>query len=259
MIATIIRPELGATKVAAVRHRDIESLHRKISARAPFRANRLVALLSKMFALSIRWDMRPDNPAKGIERTPERQRRRYLDKAELRRCVTAVSEHSDQTVACAIWLLMLTGARKMEILAATWDMFDVDKATWVRSHTKQKKEHRAPLSSAAIRIIVRLKSERKNSAFLFPTHAKSGHLMDLKKSWKIICLRADLKDFRIHDLRHTYASYIVSNQHSLEVIGALLGHSQAQTTHRYAHLLDDPQRAATEQAGEIFHALVPDR
>jgi integrase len=282
MIAQWIKPELGNQKVADVRHEDIERLHRKITTRgAPTRANRVAALLSKMFALAIRWEMRADNPARGLERNSEEKRTRYLSGDELRRLTEALAVYENQTAANAIRLLLLTGARRGELLAARWDQFDLKEGVWTKpsSHTKQKREHRVPLSGPTRQLLAEMReaadrraagANRAPSRFLFParrarrplaeinvrgvareSQESDGHMVEIKRPWRAICALAGLSSVRVHDLRHSYASILASAGLSLPVIGALLGHTQPGTTSRYAHLFDDPLRAATERVGAI--------
>jgi integrase len=249
LIEQWIKREFGNRKVADIRHADIERLHRKITAHGtPIRANRAATLLSKMFALAARWEMRLDNPVRGLDRNSEERRARYLSGNELRRLTVALAEHPHQQAANAIRLLLLTGARRGEVLAARWNQFDLEEGVWVKpsSHTKQKREHRVPLSATARQLLGEMRSE---SEWVFPS--RNGPLTDIKKSWHTICAAAEITGVRLHDLRHTYASVLASAGLSLPIIGALLGHTQAATTHRYAHLLDDPLRAATERAAAI--------
>ena len=247
-----ILPRLGKLKVAEVSHTDIEKLHRQIAEMAPYRANRTVAVLSRMFNLAIKWRLRSDNPAIGIERKPEEKRERYLSPAELTRLAEVLATRPGPS-ANAVRLLLLTGARRMEVLAAEWSQFDLEAGIWTKpaSTTKQAKLHRVPLSAPAWQLLVEMRGKAGGSPFLFPG-ANGGPQRDLKKFWASICKAAAIEGARLHDLRHTYASVLASSGLSLPVIGALLGHSQAATTHRYAHLLDDPLRTATERAGAII-------
>lgn len=275
MLRRLIRPELGSRKVAAITFADIDRLHRKVTQQAgPYQANRVLALLSKMFSLSIRWEMRADNPAKGIERNLEEKRHRYLTGDELRRLTEALAKHSSPIAANAIRLLLLTGARRGEVLSATWDQFDLEAAVWVKpsSHTKNKLRHRVPLSAPARQLLVQMRDEEEVSArqsgrspspYAFPGREGDGPMVEIKKTWASLCKAAGITGVRIHDLRHTYASVLASSGLSLPIIGALLGHTQPSTTARYAHLFDDPLRNATERAGAIIsgtsvgHATTP--
>lgn len=255
MLDQIILPRLGKFKVADVRHADIDRLHREVTKRAPYRANRSAALLSKMFSLAVKWEMRADNPAKGIERNHEEKRTRYLLGDELVRLTAALAEHPEQTSANAVRLLLLTGARRGEVLSATWDQFDVEAGVWIKpsAHTKQKSEHRVPLSAPAMQLLSDMKATAAGDC-LFPGKSPDVPLTEIKHFWAAICRTADIKDCRIHDLRHTYASILASAGLSLPVIGALLGHTQPNTTARYSHLFDDPLRQATERVGAVVTA-----
>jgi integrase len=247
IIRRVILPRFGKSKVAAIRYVDIEALHRDLSITAPYAANRAAALLSKMFSLAIKWGMATDNPAKGIERNSEQPRARYLDADEVNRLQDALDRQANQSTANAIRLLLLTGARRSEVLSATWDQFNLDGRVWVKpaASVKQKRLHRVPLSTASVTLLRQMRAAT-SSQFLFPGTGPSGHVVDIKKGWAAVCKSAKLEGVRLHDVRHTFASHIVSAGSSLPVVGALLGHTQAQTTSRYAHLLDEPLRRATE-------------
>ena len=253
MIRNYIMPGLAPLKVQAVRYVDIERLHREVSKHAPFQANRMVALLSKMFSLAVKWGWRTDNPASGIERNPEQPRNRYLTPQEAKRLLLALDNHPDRPSANAIRLLMLTGARRSEVLAARLDQFDLDLAVWINdsSHTKQKRYHRVPLSDPAIALLRTMKETAK-SDYLFPSPGSYPHMTDIKKFWKVVCEQASVSDVRLHDLRHTFASALASQGEGLQVIGALLGHNQPQTTASYVHLFDEPLRNATNKAAAMF-------
>jgi integrase len=252
-----ILPALGRLKVAAVSHADIDAFHRKISTRAPTHANRVLACLSKMFSLAIRWGWRLDNPAKGIERNQEHKRQRYLSGAELTRLTQALVELKDQGAANAVRLLLLTGARRGELLAAHWSDFDFDAGVWTKpgSTTKQKTTHRVPLSRAACQLLTEMQRAAE-SEYLFPARL-TPYRLDIDDAWGVLRKAANIPDVRLHDLRHTYASVLASSGLSLPVIGALLGHSTAATTHRYSHLVDDVLRTATERASAIITGATP--
>lgn len=313
VLKRFILPRLGRIKVKDITHRQVEDFHRERSKTSPTQANREVALLSKMFALAIKWGYREDNPAKGIERNPEERRARYLMGEELAALSAAMRDHRDQRSANVVRLLLLTGCRRGEALTATWDQLDLAAGVWVKpsAHTKTKKEHRVPLSPPAVKLLadIRAAQEAKAAeakqqapAYVFPGDQGVPHITDIKKSWHSLTrkasvrlwasrpdssegaivarLAAELKDgampifaaveaaakvdgttlplgltdVRLHDLRHSYASMLVSAGLSLPVIGALLGHTQTQTTARYAHLFDDPLRAATAQVGAMIEA-----
>ena len=254
-IANNILPALKHLKVADVTYSHIDALHRKITRRGTtYTANRTLAILSKMFSLAIKWQWRADNPAKGIERNQEVHRHRYLSADELARLTKALDEHRDQQAANIIRLLLLTGARRGEVLAARWDDLDLMAGIWVKpaGSTKQRTEHRVPLSAPARQLLAELHEQMADDAeFVFPGR-DGGHRVNVGGNWQALRKAADIADVRLHDLRHTYASILASSGKSLLVIGALLGHSQAATTSKYAHLLDDTLREATESVGAII-------
>jgi len=275
LIKQWIKPELGKKKVATVECDDIDALHIKITkAGTPVRANRTATLLSKMFNLAIRWKMRRDNPVKGLKRNTEEPRTRYLsaETGELAHLAEALASHPNEQAANVIRLLLLTGARRGEALSATWMQFDLKGGVWTKpsAHTKTKKEHRVPLSRAVIDMLIAMRTKveqaadeynakrrpgqpkRDPSPYLFPGKGTDVPMVEIKTAWAAIRKAARLDDgVRLHDLRHSYASILASEGLSLPVIGALLGHTQPGTTARYAHLLDDPLRAATERVGAI--------
>lgn len=257
MLDKIVLPEIGTLKVHEVRKDDIDKIHRQVSQTRPIRANRVAQLLSKMFALAIRWEYRVDNPVSGLQRNPEPKRTRYLSTEELRRLLAVLAEHPNQNAANVVRLLLLTGARRGEVLNATWDQFDFDEGIWVKpsAHTKQRKEHRVPLSAPVLQLLSNLNKDVDTSRFVFPGRVEGEPLKEIKRFWADICVKAQLEDFRIHDLRHTYASILASAGLSLPVIGALLGHTQPNTTARYSHLYDDPLREATQRVGSLFSTL----
>jgi integrase len=249
-IAADILPVMRRLKVAAVTYSDVDRLHRDIGKRAPTHANRVLALLSKMFSLAIRWGWRSDNPCRGIERNQEQKRRRYLSGDELARLTVALAAHRDQQAANIVRLLLLTGARRGEVLAAEWNQFDLETGTWSKpgATTKQKTDHIIPLSAPVRQLLADRLKERDRSEYLFPGRL-GGHRRDIKDAWAAICKSAGITGLRVHDLRHSYASHLANAGFGLHIIGSLLGHTQPATTHRYAHLIDDPLRAATERAG----------
>jgi integrase len=248
-----------------------------------------------MFARAVEWEWRSDNPCTEVARYDEEKRERFLTPDELGRLLAAIAAYPVKRSANAIRLLLLTGARRGEVLRATWDQFDLEAGIWTKpsSHTKQKKRHRVPLSAPAQLLLNEMRrdshkaSERgKASPFVFPGASADEPLADIKKAWAAICGKAGLAEriekrtkagkivrqkrngqpvmiwrttVRVHDLRHTYASILASSGQSLQIIGALLGHTQASTTARYSHLLDDPLRQATARVGALVDSMAKKR
>jgi integrase len=265
MLDLHIAPHFGThVKVADVTFEQIDRLHHKLTkAGAPYMANRTIAVLSKMFSLAVRWRMRDDNPCKGIEKNYESKRKRYLTPDELARLSAALASYGDQQIACIFRLLLLTGARRGEVLGMEWSALDLGAGIWIKmgSTTKQKTDHVVPLSAPARQLLIEMQDEyicrhpkKPLPQYVFPGSGDTGHVISVKKSWASICKSAGISGLRIHDLRHSFASQLASGGASLPLIGALLGHSNPTTTHRYAHLFDDPQRAAVERVGAIITA-----
>jgi len=253
MLRGWILPAIGNKKLAAVRPADIEALHAKITkSGSPIRANRVVGLCSKMFSLAVKWGYRPDNPCKGaVDRNPETKRKRYLGLPEIHRLTEALAKCQSQSAANAIRLLLLTGARRNEVCAARWEQFDLHAGTWIKpgATTKQKTDHHVPLSAPALQLLTKMGP--KQSGYLFPGRDGTGYL-NVRTSWEAVRQDAGLGDVRLHDLRHSVASILVSSGASLPLIGALLGHSNPATTSRYAHLHLDPLREAAERVGAVI-------
>jgi integrase len=221
----------------------------------PGRANRLGCAIRKMFNLAIRWEMRTDNPAAGFIRNPENPRERFLNIDEITKVSELLAYDPNQLMANIIRLLMLTGARRGEVLNARWEQFDLDRAVWTKpaATTKQRRVHRAPISGAAVQLLRTMKaSTPQGCPWVFPGYAEGKPVHEIKRFWDRIRKQAGIPDVRIHDLRHTFASLLVSGGMSLPMIGRLLGHTQVQTTQRYAHLFDDPLRAGLQQVDRLL-------
>jgi integrase len=249
MLRVHVRPALGRHKVAALTFSDIDKLHRALTKHSgPYRANRTIAVLSKALSLAMKWKWRGDNPCKGIERNDEIKRVRYLTGAELERLSKALSEHDDRDAANIFRLLMLTGARHGEVLAMRWA--DIKDGIWTKpgATTKTRTEHVVPLNAPARQLLA---GREQASEFVFPGR-RGGHRINVKSNWRRVCRAAKISGLRIHDLRHSFASQLASAGVGLHVIGGLLGHTQAQTSHRYAHLFRDTLQAATEKVGAII-------
>jgi len=221
----------------------------------PIRANRMGEVLRKMFTLAMEWEWRADNPAQGFHRRIENARERFLSPDELVRLAAALDAATDQRAASIIRMCMLTGARVGEVRNARFEQFNLDYAIWSKpaSTTKQRKVHRVPISQDVVAIVrQRQLVVPSGNPWVFPGDAIGKPVREVRRFWVKVQKEADLPDVRIHDLRHTFASLLVSGGASLEIIGRLLGHSQMQTTQRYAHLMESPLRAGVDSVASIF-------
>jgi hypothetical protein len=152
---------------------------------------------------------------------------------------------------------MLTGARRGEVLNARWEQFDLDGAVWTKpaATTKQRRLHRTPVSGAVVALLRTIRRRLPpDCQWVFPGDAPGKPMQEIKRFWDDVRAKTDLPGVRVHDLRHTFASLLVSGGMSLPMIGKLLGHTQVQTTARYAHLFDDPLRVGLEQVGDMLRA-----
>jgi integrase len=279
MLAEIAK-YLGAhTKVADVHAGDIQDMHRKISESIgshgkprPIRANRILAICSKAFSLSLipkageskPWrDQAQGNPCKGVKRNHEEGRERFFSQAELAAISDALAEYPGVAADC-VRLVMLTGSRPAEAMKAKWEEFDSEPGYWIKpsAHTKQRKTHKLPLSPPAIELIERLRKRRKGKGeWVFPGDIQNEPLKALWHVWHFVRKRTGLgQDARVYDLRHSFASIGAGGGLSLPIIGKLLGHTQARTTERYAHLASDVlQEAAAKITRVIVNAGKPDK
>ena len=221
----------------------------------PIRANRVGEVLRKMFTLAIGWGWRTDNPATGFKKRVETARERFLSQDEIGRLAEALDAAEDQRAAGIIRLCMLTGSRVGEVRQARFEQFNLELGIWSKpaATTKQRKIHRIPIS-AEVAAIVRQRQllVPKGNPWLFPGDTAGQPVKEVRRFWIQIQKQVKLPGVRIHDLRHTFASLLVSGGASLEMIGKLLGHSQMQTTQRYAHLMDSPLRAGVDAVASMF-------
>lgn len=255
MARDYILPAIGRKRVKDIDHIDLSKLHRHITDLGrPYRANRVLEVVRGSLNLAIQLKWIDSNPAIGFKKNPENPRERYLSEEEMQSLHMALLNDEDQRQSNVVKLLLLTGARLGEVLKAEWEQFNLDKGTWTKpsSHTKQRRLHHVPLSSAAIDLLQEIQ-RTTNSRFVFPQiNNPEAHIVDIKRLWTRLMKRTGIKNFRIHDLRHTYASCLVSNGLSLPIVGKLLGHTQAATTMRYAHLNNNPLREATNLAASVL-------
>jgi integrase len=262
MIGHILKHVGADRRVADVHHGDIVALHRALTdSGRPVLANRTVSCASRVFSLALKpmagedkpWrDQAQGNPCKGIERNPEQAKERFLSPAEIAAVVEGLDAYGRTPAADCIRLIMLTGCRPGEAMLATWAQFDAQPQFWVKpsATTKQRREHRLPLSAPALQLIDEIRARRgevEPGDYVFPGQLPSQPLQQLRRCWDAVCKRAGLSGVRIYDLRHTFAATGAGGGLSLPLIGRLLGHTQHRTTMRYAHLADDPLREAADK------------
>ncbi len=246
-----VLPALGKKRLDLVTRADIQRLHAKMVDR-PGAANHVMGLLGKMFNLAEKWGLRSDgtNPCRHIDKYPSRKMERYLSPVEFGRLAKILNEaEKDGSIFIgaiqAIRLLIFTGCRLGEILTLKWDYIDFEnkRINLADSKTGRKTVY---LSGPAIDVLKAIPRVQDNPHVLVGRFHR-GHMTRMGHQWEAIRKRADLHDVRMHDLRHSYASVAANLGESLPMIGKLLGHTQAQTTARYAHLAADPVKDAAER------------
>ena len=257
-----ILPALGAIPVRAVGREDVAALHLKLRD-TPYAANRVLLVLTKMFSLAETWGLRAygTSPCRLVRRYHEHRRERFLTNEEFRRLGQVLDEAESGggmgvRAARAIRLLMLTGCRRNEILTLRWGHVDL-KAGELRLRDTKTGARMVPLSPTAARVLEG-GPRIPGNPWVFPGVKTGAHLSELTHWWKQIRARAGLPNLRLHDLRHSFASRALALGESLPMIGKLLGHSQLQTTARYAHLARDAvHTAASDVADSIGADILP--
>ena len=254
-----IVPELGKMPLSAVERAQVLDLHHRLHS-TPSIANAVVRTLSLMFRLAEDWGLVYEgcNPCRTITKYPQRKRERFLTDEEFTRLGQVLDEvetegGASQAAVAAIRLLMLTGCRKSEILTLRWEHVALDAAE-LRLRDGKTGARVISLPPMAVQLLVGLPRDLDNP-WVIPGRHPGTHLRELADAWKVIRTRAGLDDVRIHDLRHSFASRALILGESLPMIGKLLGHSQVETTARYAHLSRD---TVHESAARVAESLATD-
>ncbi len=281
IVENLLRPKLGHLKVADVTANDVSRFHGALH-KTPYMANRAIAALSKAMGLAELWGMRPDhsNPCRRVQRYREEARERYLNIAEFQRLGVVLADaetgrlkvpnergemiprHVNPQAIRALRLLILTGGRKSEIIGLRWENVSLEAGRAILPDTKTGR-NTLQLPPPAVQLLADASQEQGEPKWGFVVRGADRtdpecRLPGIDGPWKVIRKAAGLEGLRLHDLRHAYASVAVASGLSLPMIGALLGHREVKTTARYAHLADDPQKAAADLiAGTIDGAMKP--
>ena len=271
-----IKPLLGQTRIRALTRSDVEKFQQDVAAgksKADVKtkprgraivsggkgtAARSLAVLGTLLSFAVKRGMRPDNPARGVKLFANDRRERFLTLDEIARIGEALSkleaDGANPTAIAAIRLLMLTGCRRGEIIGLCWKWVDFERCC-LRLPDSKTGAKVVPLGDAAIGLL-RSVPVVDGSPFVFPASRGDRHFVGLPSVWHKATEVAGLSGLRLHDLRHSFASVAVSGGESLYVVGRILGHRQARTTEIYAHLADDPVRAAANRAAEKINAAL---
>ena len=258
-VRLFVDPVIGELRVPEVQRKDIAALHHGLRDK-PYQANRTLGVLSKMFSLAEVWGWRPDgsNPCRHVKRYKEHKRERFLSPEETERLGQVLREAEEEmpSAVAAFRLLLLTGCRMSEIRNLRWDYVKDDCIELSDAKTGGRVVPLGPEARAVLSAIPR----DEDNPWVIAGRLPGSHLTDLQRPWRRIRKQAGLEDVRIHDLRHSFASRALALGESLTMIGKLLGHTQVQTTARYAHLARDSiQTAAARITGSIGGNLLGER
>lgn len=257
-VKNFIKPAIGKVQVEDIQRSHIADLHHKHRDK-PYQSNRTLGVLSVMFNQAEVWSLRPDgsNPCRHVKKYEEKKRERYLSTEELVRLGNTLNELEaegveSQSAINAIRLLILTGCRLGEIQTLKWDYIKGSSLFLPDSKTGAKRVYLGPVALEALSLIKRI----EGNPYVITGNREGAYLTDMQKPWRRIRKAAGLDDLRIHDLRHSFASSAVGMGESLPMIGKLLGHSQVQTTARYAHLADNPVQASVARVSSEISRLM---
>ncbi len=271
-----IRPLLGKMEVAKLTKADVEKARRAIATGATATtkvgrlrgrvrvvggegtATRTIRLLSSILSFAEDRGMIATNPARGVKLTPDRKLNRFLSPVEIRRLGAVLRAPQPtagmETAVKIIELLMLTGARRQEISALKWTEVDFTFSV-LRLEASKTGAKIVPLAGAALARLEAIRGEPDaDPVWVFPNARGDGPYDGVGRAWDRLRAQADLDGVRLHDLRHTFASVGAGQGVGLTLIGGLLGHTQASTTQRYAHLADHPLRQAAEKIADDIAA-----
>lgn len=230
---------IGLRHMDSVSKQDVIAVMNKANARlSPSSSYRLFVLLRYMFNLAIRWNVGSikHNPTQhhALPRI-NNHRERYLSKDETQQLLTAINQSRNPMLRYIIPMLLLTGARKREVLDAQWGDFDTERRFWRIPLTKSGTERFVPLSDAVIALLANI-PKHNDCTYVFANPHTQLPYVAIYYSWHSARKTAGLSDVRLHDLRHSFASFLVNAGCSLYEVQKLLGHSSAKMTQRYSHL-----------------------
>ena len=252
-------PYFGTMRMKDIEKRDVVQLiNDELPDYKPGSINRVIILLRYMFNLAIKWEIEGvfRNPTAGIPLLKENnQVERFLSAEEAKALLIAIKASKNPMLQHIVSMLILTGARKREVLDAKWEDFDMERTSWRIPNTKAGKARIVPLSDTATALLTKLR-KKKRSPYAFANPITLKPYKSIYYSWHTARKEAGLDDVRIHDLRHSFASFLVNAGRSLYEVQTLLGHTQIKTTQRYAHLSTTSLRAASNEVSLAVPELI---
>ena len=252
-------PYFGTMRMKDIEKRDVVQLiNDQLPDYKPGSINRVIILLRYMFNLAIKWEIEGvfRNPTAGIPLLKENnQVERFLSAEEAKALLIAIKASKNPMLQHIVSMLILTGARKREVLDAKWEDFDMERNSWRIPNTKAGKARIVPLSDTATALLTKLR-KKKRSPYAFANPITLKPYKSIYYSWHTARKEAGLDDVRIHDLRHSFASFLVNAGRSLYEVQTLLGHTQIKTTQRYAHLSTTSLRAASNEVSLAVPELI---
>jgi integrase len=256
-----ILPVLGKKYLDEITKKDIIDLHHGLKAKGykPGTCNRSLILVRYAFNLAIRWEI-PGvkvNPTKDVPLFEDQagKRDRFLTEAETHQLFEAVNQSENPMLKYIVAMLILTGARKREVLDAKWEDFDMERRQWRIPVTKLGRPRYVPLSNGAISLLASVPHDEA-VPYVFANPDTGKPYSEVFKSWDTARKRAGLPEVRMHDLRHSFASFLVNAGRTLYEVQRILGHTQIKTTQRYAHLSQDTLLDAADAVGNLVGPTV---
>lgn len=252
---THLLPRFGSKRLDELTQQDVIDAQKSMTKRgyAPGTANKFIVQIRYMYNVAKKRGVpgSEHNPAAGVKQYAVQGRERFLTKEEIERLRTAVEKSTNKQLKYIIALLLMLGCRKRELLNAKWEHIDLDQRSWKVPLSKSGKARHIPLSNDAVELFKKLPRLR-NCPYALPNPKTLKPYGDIHAQWHTACRKAGLKDVRIHDLRHTFASMLVNSGQSLFVVSRALGHSNIAQTARYSHLADDTLLAAADAAAKAM-------
>lgn len=253
-------PALGNQYLDAITRKDVQRLisSRLDDGRAPGTCDRMLILTRHIYSMAIKWQIPgvKSNPAKEVDLLKvDNKRERFLREDELSRLYDAVATSDNQMLKYIVPMLLLTGARKREVLDAKWSDFDYGNRIWKIPHTKLGRPRFVPMSDGVLAILAQI--PREDCEYVFANPETQKPYVSVHYAWATARKRAGLEDVRMHDLRHSFASILINSGRTLYEVQHLLGHTQVKTTERYAHLQQDTLLRAANVATAVVGSALP--